>query len=337
MLTGRKRYLHLKLFTKKAAWGILMASLALLAFLQGGCTGEAPDTSAPQRQIIERTADWQGALLYVADQSGPNPAFGSVRIYDNVSGFVEITVDQTMAAAPADIYVTPDGGTMYVAGSYNGRIDKFRWDGNSWIRGGITIDTPAQSITAMIQGPDEKLYFTANDGESPGKIYQLDINVDRVEDVPLSVPQIADLRGIAWSPDGKTVFLSGTGQDQLPRLYLARWPSLEILSRIDLTGTLQSGQVVVSLDGGFAYVMAEGHVYIVNAVSSSVTGELAPSENIKTSYSDGVLSADGRYLFVTGNLAGEQASLFIVDLSNNTLVKKVGHVAETARGIQRVE
>lgn len=337
MFTDEKQHQHFKPLTGKATLGLLIASLTLLAFLLIGCTSDAPDTSAPQRQIIDRTDDWQGALLYIADQGGPTPGLGSVRIFDNISGFVEKTVVQTMAAAPADIYVTTDGGTMYVASSESGRIDKFRWDGNNWIRGGITIDTPAQAITAMTPGPDGKLYLTTNDSESPGKIYRLNIDLDRVEDVPLSVPQIAELRGIAWSPDGKTVFLSGAGQDHQPRLFLAIWPSMEILSWIDLAGTLRSNQVITSVDGGYTYVMAEGRIFIVNTASSSVTGELAPSENTKTSYSDGALSADGRYLFVAGNLAGEQASLYIVDLSNNTLVKKVGHVAEIARGVQRTE
>jgi len=337
MLVGRKAYMHLNLLKAKTIMSLLLASLGLLAILPLGCTSYEPDTSAPQRQIIERPTEWQGALLHIADQNGPNPALGSVRIYDNISGFVEKTVDQTMAAAPVDMYVTRDGGTMYVAGNDNGRIDKFRWDGNNWIRGGITIDTPAQSITAMAAAPDGKLYFTAIDGEPPGKIYMLNMDIDRVEDGPLSVRQIAELRGIAWSPDGNTVYLSGIGQDRLPRLFAARWPTLESLGWTDLAGTEQANQAVASVDGGLIYVMAQGRIYMVNPMSSSVTGTLTPSENMETSYSDGALSADGRFLFVTGNLAGEQASLYIIDLSNNSLVKKVGHVAETARGVQRVE
>ncbi|MHB9112725.1 MAG: hypothetical protein ACYC4D_08905 [Thermoleophilia bacterium] len=302
-----------------------------------GCTSEEPDTSAPRRQIIDRPAGWQGALLYIADQNGPNPAFGSIRIYDNITGFVEKTIDQSMAAAPEDMHVTSDGGTMYVAGSENGRIDKFRWDGNNWIRGGVTIDTPAKSISAMAPAPDGKLFVIASDGEPAGKIYQLEMDVDRVKEGPLSVPQLSELRGIAWSPDGNIVFLPGLGQDRTALLLVARWPSIEILGRVELAGSSGVNQAVTSIDGSHIYVMAEGRIYIVSPISFSVTGMFEPSENTQTSYSDGALSADGRYLFVTGNQAGEQASLYVVDLSNNSLVKKVGHVADTAGGIQRAE
>jgi len=316
---------------------ILIATFGSMALLPSMGCGDEPDTSAPQRQIIERSAGWEGALLYIADQNGPNPAFGSVRIYDNVSGFVERTIDQTLAAAPADVFVTPDGGTMYVAGSENGRIDKFRWDGNNWIRGNITIDTAARSITAMAPAPDGSLWISANNGDDTGTMYRLNIATDRVDDKPLTVPRIAELQGIAWSPDGKTAFLSGIGQDRIPRLLMADWPSLEITGSTDLTGTSRISQPVVSIDGKLVYVMAEGYIYIVNPAASMTTGMLTPTDDLRTSYSDGALSADGQYLFATGNLPGQQASLYILDLKLNSLVKSVGHVADTARGIQRVE
>ncbi|MDO8736917.1 MAG: WD40 repeat domain-containing protein [Thermoleophilia bacterium] len=319
-----------------AALFLWLAMLSLMAIALFGC-GDEPDTSAPQRQIIERTAGWEGALLYISDQNGPNPALGSVRIYDNISGFVEKTVDQTVAGAPADMFVTPDGGTMYVAGSDNGRVDKFRWDGNNWIRGGVTIDTPARSITAMAPAPDGSLYITANNGDSAGAIYRLNTDIDLVDDQQLTVSQIAELQGIAWSPDGKTVYMSGIGQDRLPRLFAASWPSLEITGSTDLTGASRISQSVVSMDGSLIYVMAEGHIYIVNPAASMVTGMLTPAEDLRTGYSDGALSADGGYLFATGNLAGEQASLYILDLRLNSLVKSVGHVADKARGVQRAE
>lgn len=337
MLTSTIHNLHLELTMSKAFRGLLLAALAFIFIFPLGCTDEEPDTSAPRRQIIDRPADWQGALLYIADQSGPNPAFGSIRIFDNITGFVEKTIDQSMAAAPSDVYVTPDGGTMYVAGSENGRIDKFRWDGNNWIRGGITIDIPAESISAMAPAPDGTLFVTARDGGPAGKIYQLDLGADRIKESPLSVPQLFELRGIAWSPDGTLVFLPGLGQDRMGLLLVARWPSLEIQGRVELAGASGVNQAVTSIDGSHIYVMAEGRIYIVSPVSFSITGTLEPSGNKQTSYSDGALSADGRYLFATGNLSGEQASLYTVDLSNNSLVKKVDHVADAARGVQRAE
>lgn len=325
------------LVSPRAVICLLLTSVAIVVIMLVGCTGEEPDTSAPRRQVIDRTADWQGALLYIADRTGPNPAFGSIRIYDNVTGFVERTIDQSIAAAPSDMYVTPDGGAMYVTGSENGRIDKFRWDGNNWIRGGVIIDTPASSIFAMAPAPDGMLYFTADDGGPSGKIYQLNMIADQAEPTSVSVPQLSELRGIAWSPDGNTVFLPGLGQDRTAQLLAARWPSLEILGRVDLSGATGVNQAVTSIDSSRIYVMAEGRVYIVDPASLSVTSTIEPSGNPQTSYSDGAISADGRYLLLVGNQAGDRASLYIVDLSNNSLVKKVGNVAEKAGGMQRAE
>ncbi|MEK6537419.1 MAG: hypothetical protein AABZ63_08030, partial [Actinomycetota bacterium] len=85
------------LFVAKLSLALLVLVIALLA---AGCTDEGPDTSAPQRTVIDRTPDWRGALLYIADENGPVPGWGSVRVYDNVSGFVEKTVEQTAAAGP---------------------------------------------------------------------------------------------------------------------------------------------------------------------------------------------------------------------------------------------
>ncbi|MBI5871259.1 MAG: hypothetical protein HZB44_09975 [Actinobacteria bacterium] len=337
MLTSFVNNLNLEPVSGKVAKRLTLAALAFILLFPLGCTSEEPDTSAPRRQIIERPADWQGALLYIADKAGPNPAFGSIRIYDNTTGFVEKTVDQSVAAAPAEMYVTPDGGTMYVAGSENGRIDRFRWDGNNWIRGGVTIDTPASAILAMASAPGGMLYFTASDGESSGKIYQLEMSVDSVDKEPLSVLQLSEIRGIAWSPDGNTVFLSGIGQDRMGQLLIARWPSLENLGQVGLSGASEVNQAVTSVDGSRIYVMAAGRIYIVEPGTFSVTGTIEPSGSVQTIYTDGALSADGRYLFVTGNQAGEQASLYVIDLTSYSLVKKVGHVADIAGGMQRAE
>jgi DNA-binding beta-propeller fold protein YncE len=317
---------------------VFAAAVSALALLAGGCAGEAPDTSAPERTVIDRSPDWQGALLYIADENGPEPEWGSVRIYDNVSSFVEKTVEQTAAAAPVDIYVTRDGGSMYVAGANNGRIDKFRWDGNNWIRGGVTIETPAQQATALAPGPDGKLYLTTAGGGGPaGGIYRINIATDRVEDDQLMIPELPDLHGIAWSPDGSTVYLTGKSASGSPRLVAAAWPSLAVKSRIDLPNTASANRLTVSADGRFIYVMAAGYIYRLDPVSMAIVNTLAPSGKTETVYSGSALSADGRFMFVAGKTAGEDSSLYILDLTNDSVVKTVKHISDTAGGIQRVE
>jgi len=312
--------------------------MSCLVLLPLACTDAGPDTSAPQRTVIDRSPDWQGALLYIADENGPVAGWGSVYVYDNVSGFVEKTVEQTAAASPVDVFVTRDGGSMYVAGANNGRIDKFRWDGNNWIRGGITIETPAQLITSLAPGPDGQLYITAADSNgSAVKIYRVNTAADSIEGKPLDFPQLSSLHGIAWSPDGSTVYLSGNGTDGQSRLAIASWPSLAIKGWVELPGSPRTNQVLVGADGRYVHVMTEGRIFKIDSISMALASASTPSGRPDTTYLDGALSADGRFMFVTGRTAGEDSSLYIIDLTNDAVVKTVKHMGDSAGGIQRVE
>lgn len=315
---------------------VLLTMTSIAGLTLTGC-GESPDTSAPERTIIDRSRDWQGALLYIADANGPVPEWGSVRIYDNVSGFVEKSVEQSAAASPADVYVTPDGGSMYVAGSGNGRIEKFRWDGNNWIRAGITIETPAVQVTSIAPGPDGKLYVTANGDGPAGKIYTVNLGNDTVEDPPLSFPELPNLRGVAWSQDKTTIYLAGTSTQGSPRLVAAAWPSLAVKSRVDLPGAAIANHPLLSADGRQIYVTGSGAIYKVDAATMAVGGSFTPSGNPATAYSGSALSADGRFMFAAGKSAGEDSTLYILDLASGSTVKAVKHISDTAGGIQRVE
>ena len=310
------------------------AGLLTLALFAAGC-GETPDTSAPERTVIDRSAGWQDALLYIADENGPTPDWGSIRIYDDVSGFVENTVEQSAAASPVDVCVTPDGGSMYVAGGPNGRIDKFRWDGNNWNRAGVTVDTPAQQITSIAPGPDGKLYVVADEGGS-SRIYAVNLATDSIEGPPLSFPDLPDLRGIAWSPDGSTVYLAGVSAQKTARLDAAGWPSLNIKGRADLPGAAAI-HPLPSVDGRLVYVTALGAVFKIDAASMGLAGSLAPSGNPATVYSGSALSADGKSMFVAGKSAGEDSTLYVLDLASGSVVKSIKHISDTAGGIQRVE
>ena len=237
----------------------------------------SPDTSAPQRTVIDRTADWQGALLYISDATGPTPEWGSIRIYDNVSGFVEKTVEQTVAANPSDVWVTADGGSMYVSGSDNGRIDKFRWDGNNWNRGGVVIDTPARLITSIAPGPDGNLYVTADDSALAGSIYKINARLDKIDGEPLRFPGLANLRDITWSPDGTSAYLCGTGAAGAAQLAIASWPSLAVSGLVDLPGSPRANRALTSGDGRFVYIMADNAIYIFNVATRSISATFSPS------------------------------------------------------------
>lgn len=357
----------------KKVWMIAVVGIAALGLSLSGC-GYEPDTSAPERAEIQRSVDWQGALLYVADAEGPTAGWGSVRIYDNVSGVVETTVEQTMAAAPADMHVTPDGGRMYVASSANGRIDSFSWNGDNWLRSGPVIDTPGSCLSALKAGPDGKMYATdCSEGQLSGRIFVVDLAVGAVSKT-IIVPDLISVTGISWSPAGDRVYLAGTAvqyedvmENNGPVLEVAQWPSMQKISGTMLIGLLRVvHQVEASPDGQSVYVMGLGEILKLDepantlalsfkpdvsvrgsqggpagvspSGAASTTGEISAEGTDGTDYVDAAFSADARYLFVTGGPDGNnKTNVYVIDLITGELVQKIYHAADDVGGIQRVE
>ena len=320
------------------------ALLALLIAVFFSACSSAPDTSAPERTVISRSADWHGALLYIADEQGPDKDWGSVRLYDNVSGFVEKTVEQSLAAAPADVCVTPDGGSMFVASGANGRIEHFHWDGNNWLDG-PSIDTPAQSLAALERGPDGLLYAADGDvtaapggaGKSGvGLFYRIDPAGDALAGAPLTFPQLSRASGIAWAPDGATVYVSGMLKGGGPALLVAAWPALRQPAVINLP-LAAVNEVVAAPDGRFVYVMGQGKIIKINAATRAVAAGLTPAPQADADYYGAAFSADGRYLFTAATPAGADSTLYVIDLTNGNVVHTVKHISVKARGIKRVE
>ena len=112
---------------------------------------------------------------------------------------------------------------------------------------------------------------------------------------------------------------------------------MEIKGLVDLPGTSRANRSIVSQDGRVIYVMAEGLIYKLDNSGKTVVATFSPTGSLKSDYAAGTLSADGRYLFATGKAAGEDSTLYIIDLTNESLVKTVKHISDTATGIQRVE
>jgi sugar lactone lactonase YvrE len=300
-----------------------------------GCTSEPPDTSAPQRIEIDRTDDWRGALLYIADENGPTEGWGSIRIYDNVSGFVEKTVEQTLAAAPSDMYVTRDESTMYVSSLGNGRIDIFSWDGNNWNRTGKTIEAPSTSLLTMVPGPDGRLYIAnGSPGSTRDRLFAFDPTTDELTGA-VALSAINEVHGIAWSADGTSAFISGD-TDSGPSLIKTAWPSGNLLAAIEIP-LANVNQVVASPDNKQLYVMGQGGITVVDTATFKVMGSLNPSTLPGSTYVDSDFSADGRYLFTDASEAGMDSTLYVVDLQSSQLVNTVKHISFKANGIQRVE
>ncbi len=315
---------------------LFLIPLIAASTVLSACSG--PDTSAPQRTIINRSADWRGALLYIADAGGPDPQFGSVRIYDNVSGFVEKTVEQDLAASPADVYVTPGGGSLFVASDANGEIDSFRWDGNNWVHD-RNIETPAASLKTLVPGPDKLLYAAgAIDGSGPARLfYRLDPASGTLAP-SMSFPELSSVSGISWSPDGASAYVAGTATNGAAELAIYSWPSPSLRKTISLPGIKKTHEVVTSADGRFVYVMCLGKILRIDAARAALSGPLAPDSNTGADYYGAAFSADGRYLFTDAtDPGGGESTLYIVDLNTNSVVKKVDKISVDAKGIKRTE
>ena len=310
--------------------------LLLLSTLIAGCTDEPPDTSAPERIEIIRGDGWQDALLYIADENGPEEGWGSIRIYDNVSGFVEASVEQTGAAAPSDMFVTPDGSSMYVASGANGAIEKWRWTGNSWIDGNVTIETPAASLSALVPGPDGRLYATqAQPALAEGAIHVIDYNADRLANATVTIPGLSSVDGIAWSQDGSTAFITGTGPGG-PSLFQLAWPAKTLIATSPLP-IKRAHELVLSPNGRYLYVCASGDIIMLDSATGAIVKTLNPGPEADEDYFDAAFSGDGGFMFVTGSTPANGGNLYVIDLATNSVVKTVKHVGAKANGIQRVE
>jgi WD40 repeat protein len=314
--------------------GLIIAAMLCLFFV--GCTDESPDTSAPERIEIDRFDDWQGALLYIADGSGPVEGWGSIRIYDNVSGFVEMSVEQTYATVPSDLHVTGEGSTMYVSGMATGVVDLFFWDGNGWRRGTNRIVTPSPTLFAIEAGPDGILYLggTSADGAT-GTLYRLDPANNMLLDTTVAFTEVSSIKGITWSDDETIAYLTGPGPDG-PMLLTAAWPSLAVTGSMKLP-VADVNQPVMAPDGKTLIVASRGELVLIDPGTGDISGSLKPAPEAGTEYFDVAFSADGRYLFSPGTPPGSDSTLYIIDLDNGAVVHSVAHVSKQAIGVERVE
>lgn len=322
---------------RRRPYYLLFLLLAVaMAFIVTGCTDESPDTSAPERVEIDRTPDWQGALLYIADSGGPVEGWGSIRIYDNVSGFVEATVEQTQAASPSDVHVTGDGSKMYVSSMANGSVDIFLWDGNGWRRGARNITTPSPSLLALEPGPDGLLYLagTTADGDA-GAIYRLDPATGEMAGEAVIVPGLAEARGITWNAQGTLAFVTGMGPEGAVLVSLV-WPSGETAGTTALP-VASVNQPLLAPDEASLFIACDGQLLIADAADGAVRATLQPAPDASTGYYDVAFSADGRYLFAPGNIPGQGSILYVVDLESGDTVHEVSRVSVRANGIERVE
>ena len=279
-------------------------ALIFLIIFASSC-GAEPDTSAPERVEIERNKDWTGALLFIADEKGPTAESGSVRMFDNVTGFVEKTIEQTAAALPADVYVLPDETSMFVASHANGLIDRFNWDGNNWIASGLTIETPSRSLSVIKGGPDGLIY-AVNDVSGTGPASILVLN-RRGELLPaMEAPGLARVTGLSWSADSTKLFLVGQWQtNSAPILVTMSWPEKTLISSIDLPLS-SPGQLITSPDGKYLFVMGESVLQIDLASGKATTFIQGGGNGIQ--YVDGDFSADGQFMFITVEHRGRQRS-----------------------------
>lgn len=310
--------------------------LALIAVMLSACTDEPPDTSAPERVEIDRTSDWQGALLYIADGKGPVEGWGSIRIFDNVSGFVESTVEQTMAAVPSDLYVVSNGSEMFVTSMANGVVDMFFWDGNAWRRGSSKIATPSRNLYAIEAGPDGLLYLAGiTEAGTTGALFKLVPDTGELQDEALVIDGITEARGITWSTDGATAYVTGT-TPQGASLVMLAWPGGNIANSTSLpVGAVNQPQI--SPDGKTLYIACAGQILTADPASGTLTGSLAPAPDSATEYYDVAFSADGRYIFAPGTPPGGDTTLYVIDITTGATVNQITHVSIKANGIKRTE
>lgn len=195
---------------------------------------------------------------------------------------------------------------------------------NGWMLtpAGRTIARTSDMVVGCAQSPDRSTIAMTAAGAGAHTVYLLDAVTGRLKQ---SIPVSRAWNGLAWSPDGSTLYVSGGVANQVVRLVRQADGSFELGEPIVLPALPQGGAasrapwmagLALSLDGETLYIAlcATDEVLAVRTSSGEVTARRLLNSGARP-YAL-VLSPDGRSLYVTQWAA---ASLAVLDAETLSL------------------
>lgn len=328
------------------------AALSTAALGTGAASATAPlgdfevvDTTIVQRAIKVEISP-NGRYLYVLQATATTPSFlpGQLEVLDAQTLEHVTTVDLSTPtrATPADMALSPDGGTLYIAlcSRFGGTIYNTDYL--------LAVDTATYAV--ILEEPFGSSWSLSNlvahpDGQRVYLTFRNDRNLVRVYDVVSGTIKASlavgnDPMGIDVTPDGSRVY---TVKRNTSDVAVIDTTSDTLLTTLPL-GTPAGGsdtQVTITPDGRKAYAVNEsyntgsawvGQPWISVINTNPLDADFHTVEVITTTgsrFSDLSVSADGRYLYASSRDTDE---VLILDTATDTVRQQL-MVAEDPTGV----
>jgi YVTN family beta-propeller protein len=203
-----------------------------------------------------------------AERAAASPRIYVTNQLDNTASIIDGGTEKVVATvrvgiAPAQMAVSPDRKSVYIANTGSDTVSVLNTDDNTIAR---TIALPGGSAPVDVAvDPKGRYLYTANGGSN--RVSVLDTRASRVV---ASVRVGTQPLSVAVAPDGKTVYAANSGSGDVSVIDA---PTRRVVRAIP-TGRFPSG-VAVTPDGASVYVSNElSGVTVISASKGTVTATL---------------------------------------------------------------
>jgi 6-phosphogluconolactonase (cycloisomerase 2 family) len=235
------------------------------------------------------TASTSGDVVYaVSENGGETPSFAGAFDFDRTTGVMTILNSHETASQG-------QGGDSPCNIATNGRL----------------------VVTANYGSGDISVYTVCDDGTLSPLVQRIDIQA-------FDPSASSHMHCVKFSPDGRWLFASDLGRDQILR-FDVKEGMIDEDSRIEFEVPKGSGP------RHFIFDKAGRNLYLINELSGSVIafkyneGELKPFQTVQADTAGGhgsadiVLTSDGRWLYASNRLKNDGVAIFAVNPEDGTL------------------
>ena len=242
-------------------------------------------------------------------------------------------LDVAPSGNPSFVIASPDGSRAYALNEF----DDGRQGMSSFVIDGDNID-PLNSIVMpdyLVDGRDPCNILLAggrviSSNYTGGSASAYSLNADGSIADPLQFigRESSHMHCAVLSPDGKYLFITDLGRDQVLRFETGAEPFGPSTIAWENADSFQYGprHMVFSADGRFAYLLCElGDILVV---FSYADGELTPIQTLRAYKGKGHgsadihISPDGRFLYTSHRLRKDGISIFAIDPSSGQVKRK---------------
>jgi YVTN family beta-propeller protein len=196
---------------------------------------------------------------------------------------------------------------------------------------GKAIATVGDMVLNTVVSPDGKIVVASHSGYQPHGIEVLDVRTRKlVQQIPLKTTWL----GLAWSPDGHTLYVSGGNAAGSKDIAQSMAPIYEFTYKNGRLSEQPTGSLVETIDpkkvwwSGVVYLPGKHRIYAANrgtglgpsnvVVFDAKTRQIVTRIPVEINPYATVLSKDGRRLFVS-NWASESVS--VIDTDTNKVIR----------------